>query len=408
MAERTQRLVAWAGPSLFGALIYCAVDNYGYSENGYNRQVAGYVFIAAATLLLCAVLMGRRFVKLKPTLPIAAALAASVAVSTWNAPTLYLAINRDHLYYAAVLLGLGFYLVHRDGTENVIWRYFTVVPMVHMVFLVYVIFYLVSIQSDPDPGFAHFPNFANIRHFAYFGFIAASCGASLYVLTRKLQSTAFVLTAASLFGIVVLGARGALLAWLVFVACFAFFCTERKRFLLFCGIALLLASAITLYLNETGLLITPSLFVRLEPGGSGYTVLDRIDIWLDALRAIALRPLFGWGPDGYVSSGCCNPHVSQPHDFILQFLLEFGVLGVALIAATGWVMLRACGGPKHLWISLRRNNEVIAVCAVLAGFFAYAMIDGLLYHAIPLTHFSLLAALLFARLALPTQDTGSQ
>ncbi len=391
-----RRLNNWVGPLLFGLLIYVSVDNYGYSMHGYNRQVAGYVFIAAATLLLFATLTGRRFVNLKPTLPFAVALATSLAISTWNAANPGLAINRLPLYYAVALLGIGFYLAHRDDETNPVWRYFTVVPLVHMVFLVYVIFYLIRIQSEPDPTFRWFPNFANIRHFAYFGFISAACATSLFALTRKLQSTAFVLTTASLFGIVVLGARGALLAWVVYAACFALFCERRTRFLLFCAAAVVVASAVVFYLGETGLLRTPSLFVRLEPGGSGFMVTDRLAIWLDALRAIIARPFFGYGAEGYITSRCCNPHVSQPHNFILQFLLEFGLVGVALMVATAWAMIRTCGGVKALWVNLHSEPGFLAVSSVLAGFFAYALIDGLFYYAIPLTHFALFAALLLS------------
>lgn len=393
-----ERLNAWAGPVLFGLLIYSAIDNYtGYSDLGYNRQVAGYVFIAAATLLAFATLTGRRFSELKPVLPLALALTASVALSTWWAPNAYFAANRDHLYYAVALLGIGCYLAHRGNAADTVWRYFTIVPLVHMVFLIIVVFYLISIQSNPDPTFSRFPDFANIRHFAYFGFISASCATSLFVLTRRLQSTAFVLTAAALFGIALLGARGALLAWIVFVVFFAFFCEKRRRFLLFCLAALALAAGVTWYLGESGLLRTPSLFMRLEPGGSGYEVSDRIDIWIHALRAIVERPWFGYGPEGYIASQCCNPHVAQPHNFILQFLLEFGVIGVALMIATGWSMVRACGGWESLWTDLRGGDAgLLAVCAVLAGFFAYALVDGLFYHAIPLTHFALFAALFFA------------
>lgn len=68
------------------------------------------------------------------------------------------------------------------------------------------------------------------------------------------------------------------------------------------------------------------------------------------------------------------------------------------MAAAAWAMVRACGGFAVLGSSLRSDRGLLGLCAVLVGFLAYASIDGLLYHAIALIHFALLAALLFATL----------
>jgi O-antigen ligase len=391
----------WAVPLLFGVFVYLAIDSYALRAFGnYNRQVAGYALTAAATLLLIASFGGRRFRSVAPMLPLGMAFALSVAVSTWRAPHLYWALDQLHLYYAGILLGAGLYLMHRgDGTRTVS-NYLVVVPMVHMIFLVLVIFWLIWIQNEPGVVARGLPYFANIRHFAYHGFIAAACAASLFTINSRFEFTAFVMTTASLFGIVLLGARGALLAWIVFAAFLLVFHDRRVRLALFCVTALAVAAAVAYCVTEAHLLQVTSLFQRLDGSdGTAFRVGDRLGIWIDAVHAIAQRPLLGYGPEGFMGSRCCNPAFVQPHNVVLQFLLEFGLVGSGLMIATICAMIRACGGATLIGSNLRSDPALLAVCAVLVGFGGYAAVDGLLYHAIPLIHFALLIALLFATMA---------
>lgn len=390
-----QRLIPWAVPVLFGVFVYLAIDAYGPSEYGYNRQVAGYATTLAATLLLWSAFSGCRVGVIPMGVPVAFVL--SVVVSTWGAPNLHLSVNRVHLYYAALLLGLAFYLAHRGNATAAVGRYFTVIPIVHTIFLVYVVFWLISIQSDASVPASRFPYYANIRHFAYHGFIAASCATSLFIMSRRLELTAFVLTTAALFGIVLLGARGALLAWWIFVIFIMIYHDRRARLLAFCVAAMAVAAGAVWYLTETGLLRVTTLFGRFGAGeDSAFRMGDRIQIWIDTLRAFSDRPWFGFGPEGFILSRCCNALVAQPHNVVLQFLIELGMIGFALMIASVWLMLRACGGFFLIRENLSADRWLLAVCAVLTGFVAYAMIDGLLYHAIPLVHFVLFAALLLA------------
>lgn len=408
-------LRVWTWPLAFGLLVYVAIDSYAplaFIQYNYNRQVAGYVFVAAATLLLFAVFDGQRFQNVRPVIPWAVALALSVAISTWRAPNLFWSVDRDHLYYAVCLLGISLYLTHREDDERIVLRYFIVVPVVHMIFLVYMIFWLVRIQSEPDVIMKRLPDFANIRHFAYHGFVAAACATSVFAMSRKFEVTAFVLTTASLFGIILFGARGAFRAWAASALCMLLFHGQRARLLVFCISALAVSAGAVYYLTETGLLQVTSLFSRFgSDEDSAFRMSDRIGIWIDALRAIMERPLLGYGPEGFLGSRCCNPAVAQPHNFILQFLLELGFIGAVLLVTTAWAAVRACGGFSIVRTNLASDSGLLAVCAVLAGFLAYAMIDGLLYHAIPLVHFALFAALLFVtmtRLSRNPREAGCE
>lgn len=389
--------IAWLPPLVFASLVFFAVDNFGPSPNGYNRQVAGYVFIAAATLLVGALMSGRRLDLGRRSLFWACAFSASLAVSLWGAPNLYLSLNRVHLYYGVVLLGVALHVVHGDSVGNVLGKYLLLVPLVHAVFLVYVVFWVVSQQAGPNLPATGAPHYANIRHFAYHGFIAAAFATSLFARTRNLQATAFVLTTAALFGIILLGARGALGAWLVFVAAMLVLGIHRKRLFAFSALALLLSAGVVYFLGATDLVRAPSLFHRFEGGieRAAY-VADRLQIWLQAVSAILRQPAFGYGPEGYILSGCCNSAVAQPHNFVLQFLLEFGFVGCALLGALCIVAWREStvdreGFGRNGWP--HASPDLRIVTSIVVAFLAYAMIDGLLYHAIALVHFALLAAL---------------
>ncbi len=390
------RASEWLPPLVFASLAFLAIDNYGPSPAGYNRQVAGYVFIAAATLLAGATMSGRRLHVERSQLFWLSAFSVSLAVSLWGAPDRSLSLNRVHLYYAVLLLGIALHAWHAGSVKNVLGKYLLLVPLVHMVFLVYMVFWVVSLQYEPEVPATGAPHYANIRHFAYHGFIAAAFATSLFVLTRRLRATAFVLTASALFGIILFGARGALVAWLVSVAAMLVLGTRRRLLLAFGSSALLLSAGLVYGLAATGLLRGPSLFHRLEQGiGGAFRVADRLEIWVEAMSAILRRPVFGYGPEGYILSACCNREVAQPHNFILQFALEFGLLGSALFLGLCIAVWRKAVGPGAL-SAMRRSivsPERAVLASIVLAFLAYAMIDGLLYHAIALMHFSLVAAL---------------
>jgi O-antigen ligase len=131
-------------------------------------------------------------------------------------------------------------------------------------------------------------------------------------------------------------------------------------------------------------------------------VQDRLGIWRDSLTAIAQRPILGFGPEGYQLSGCCNPNVVQPHNSVLQILLEFGVLGLVVFA---WVAI-VVFGPRVRAITLHtprleRNSIDSTLLAILAGFAGFSLIDGLFYYPVPLVHFALVCALLLTPVSRP-------
>ncbi len=127
------------------------------------------------------------------------------------------------------------------------------------------------------------------------------------------------------------------------------------------------------------------------------TALDS-ELWLLSLRQIAAHPLFGSGPEGYWLSGCCYRWVMQAHNFVLQFLMEFGVVGCAILLLIASRAVKGLGGPAAAArLALATPENRVLVC-VLVSFLAYSLIDQMMYHLLPLLHFALFAGLFAAGL----------
>jgi len=98
-------------------------------------------------------------------------------------------------------------------------------------------------------------------------------------------------------------------------------------------------------------------------------------------------------------SGCCDNRVLQAHNFVLQFLMEFGLIGcgiAVLVAARAVKGMGGVSGTTKLVLATP-GNRVMA--CLLAAFLAFSLIDQLMYHPLPLLHLALLAGLFAAGLA---------
>lgn len=317
-------------------------------------------------------------------------------LSVLASPGFTSALMRLELYYAIVVFGLavGFALRHCSNSTGKIILFS--IAIVHAGFLLLAVQFAMAAGSDSDPVAAP-PYFLNIRHFGYQGFFGASAAVAVALVDRRLRTAGVLLAAAALFGIIMFGSRGALLAWLVFVLAAIGLVPDRRAAVVVCLIAATGALALAVVAERHDWLHTYSLLDRTRiPAGDTISMLyvhDRIGIWMDSLATIAQRPVFGFGPNGYAISGCCNRAVAQPHNAILQFLLEFGVVGFAALVWTAASLF----GPHIRAITLqtarkKRDPFQAAALSILVGFAGFSMIDGLLYFPVPLVNFALVCA----------------
>lgn len=100
--------------------------------------------------------------------------------------------------------------------------------------------------------------------------------------------------------------------------------------------------------------------------------------------------LFGMGPDAHVRLGV-QPGTVQPHNFLVQWLLEFGATGtIGLCVVFGSVVIKAL---KQL-----RNNAPFKFPQVVAALYlstlCYALVTGQFYHGLALSMILIMCAYL--------------
>lgn len=117
---------------------------------------------------------------------------------------------------------------------------------------------------------------------------------------------------------------------------------------------------------------------------------NRIAIWQKSLRLIRESWMVGFGPDAFIYSGISSGLV-HAHNFILQWLLEFGVIGTAGLMSVVWGILLLCF--KTICKANGFTCDAV-VATLLISTFVFALVDGHFYHAIPLTMIILLCGYL--------------
>jgi hypothetical protein len=314
-------------------------------------------------------------------------------------PKVISSLARLEVYYAIFVAGLAVGLLLPRCVPGTTGFALLAIAVVHAGFLAIALQSAHAAVGKVDPVSAP-PYFFNVRHFGYQGFFGAAAALALGVTDARLRATGTLLATAALFGIVVFGSRGALLAWLV-VAAAAFALAPDRRVLSAVGVvALAGALGLAVVSERLDWFNTISLFDRaLASRGDMPSVFDmqsRIEIWNDSLPAIAHRPLLGYGPEGYQISRCCNSNVAQPHNSILQVLLEFGVLGLAALTWAAIALFQPA--VRAITGSARADRDPVGVMAlaIIAGYGAFSLIDGLAYHAVALLNFALVCAVFLA------------
>jgi O-antigen ligase len=213
---------------------------------------------------------------------------------------------------------------------------------------------------------------------------------------------ALLLSAVALFGIILTGCRGALLSWMLFAALSWGFCRGRLKAGMLVSGSLAIPALLVWYLDQSGVLQSPNVFNRVaqvvQADGAGFDS-GRIQMWIEALRQIAAHPLFGSGPEGYWLSGCCNRGAMQAHNFVLQFLMEFGAAGCAIVALLMFRVMRHLGGLAAIRSLVLANEGNKVLASMILAYLAYSLIDQTMYHLLPLLLIAPVAGLLAAGLA---------
>jgi O-antigen ligase len=399
--ELGKYLLGWIAPALFALLVSISIRLHSLEPLPTMARAVGNLLALSAVGLLLLWSRGRRFSLPRDVALLLLALAAAVAVSVLGSGNADISLLRLELYLSVALLATVFYLTYRDQPSLPLEAYFLGIAVVHLPFLLSAILWI----KDLGPPFwtdrvYRVAHFANVRQFAECGFFAAVSATGLGLLSRRLVVPSFLLAAGALFGLIMTGSRGATLSWLVFVALACCFSQARLRAAVHGLVVLALAGGLVWYLDRLGWLPSPNIFARVASEQVGEERFDnsRLELWLLSMRQIAVHPLFGSGPEGYWLSGCCNPRVMQAHNFVLQFLMEFGVVGCAIVLLLAARAVKGLGGPAAVAkLTVATPSNRVLAC-LLMSFIAYSLVDQTMYHLLPLLHFALFAGLFAASL----------
>jgi O-antigen ligase len=125
----------------------------------------------------------------------------------------------------------------------------------------------------------------------------------------------------------------------------------------------------------------------------------RITIWGDTLQRLSegFGLWFGWGGNGFIRMGLAHDFIFHPHNAVLQFLTDWGIIGTALFANLLRVAVHVLKGA-----AFRTSNGALAT-SILAYLLVMGMLDGGLYHP----QFLVCAGLALGMLAVPAAKDGS-
>lgn len=397
-----QYLLEWIGPALFALLVSTMVRFHSLFPMPTMSRVVGNLLALAAIGFMLLLARGCRFSMPRDVAVVSSALAASAVVSVLGAGRVDVSLLRLELYLSVVLLATVVYLTYRDHAKLPLEAYCLAIALVHLPFL------LAAIQwvSEMGPPFwkeygARLADFANVRQFGEFGFLAAVSATAVGLLSRRLTVPSFLLATCAVFGMVLTGSRGAVLSWVTFVLLASCFSHARLRAVLHGMLTLGFSAGLVWYLDRSAVLPSPNIFYRIANQQIGEESFDsnRLQIWEQSLEQIMARPLFGSGPEGYWLSGCCDRGMLQAHNFVLQFLMEFGLIGCGIAVLLASQAVKRMGGVTCMTkLALETPGNRTLAC-LLAAFLAYSLIDQTMYHSLPLLHFALFAGLFAAGLA---------
>ena len=349
-----------------------------------------YVEIA---ICVVAVVRGLSFTKFIGNLPLSAQISLSswlllLCISTFFADAnpgvaiLGAGIWFVHLLFAIAIL----YLVRDTGLEALLLEKLTIILSTAAAvagLVVYVFANAKGLDGDIE-WVSYLPGFANIRHTGYiFAPAIAISLASIAAKPTEFVKTHMLLIIVNSALLLWLGSRGAVFGILVaFVVCLVCFSEMRSiRFLSRAAFAAISGAILSILapLPQHGAFGALQRFWNTSPGTAEFSS-GRLSFWVEAWELIVQRPLVGYGPFQFqfVSRNAAGVF-KHPHNSILQFLFDWGMIG-------GLSFLVLIGLAVYAAFFTARSPSYVKLLSVM-GFttmFAYSLLDGLFFYAYPI------------------------
>ncbi|OED88480.1 O-antigen ligase family protein [Vibrio breoganii] len=310
-----------------------------------------------------------------------------------------LSITRTFLIFVHVLFSVV--LVRYFFIKYDFGYVFKILPLTVVFYLIgLLLYYMIGGGKFLNNEYDGLPLVQNRRFLGYIVMIAStilSCHILMYrhQINQKLIIT-LITTVINLTFLFWLGGRGAIVSYFITVIGFTIiqkYKGESKinhKGIILLIISLLLStilSEITSVYDWNGLFRFA--FDTDEVTLNQYTS-SRLSMWIASLDYIYDKPWFGHGSDAYLILGI-TPHY-HPHNFIIQIMLEFGVVGFLLFSLFFISLL-----IKSFLFSINNKSTIvhdISLCIVV-GLFTHGLIDGTIYHATPLMFLSIFTSYVY-------------
>lgn len=245
---------------------------------------------------------------------------------------------------------------------------------------------LFALRNDPDFNWLRVGfGVSHVRHLSYFGVLAAGagCGFAAYRQqgpTWNLAMTGIAIGSALCFWSGSRAGAGAV----VLTGMVAVLLGESgRRIRAATGIVAGLGIGATLsliWIPPHAMWGLPRILGVVQRGGGslGEVITNRDVLWYEAIRLIRDHPLIGYGEGQFRYLSRAGWIANHPHDVILQFLVQWGLLGTLAMAVIVWRAVPA--EVRRLRKPLPRSLP--ALCGLLA-LGIEALVDGPLFYAYP-------------------------
>lgn len=296
-------------------------------------------------------------------------------------------VSLDGFFYYFVFLLMIFLCYKRDDFKDLFYC-FLVVKVFFVAYCSLVILYI-SLDQGVRVLEVGIPFYNHIRHFSYDVFWALVCVSVLVSLFGKvyfqLLFPLFFVVLISFFG------RGSIFSVVLFFLLFLFM--DRRNILINVIICFFISLFFVFFAMPDFFDILLSRF-GFNNSSDGLKSLNtyssgRLSIWSNVLDLFSTglwwQQAFGFGAGNYVYMSGFSWRIVHPHNFPLQILFDFGIVGVSVVSL---FIMRQIFFFVTRYSHLDDSDRVIFFAVVCS--LVYSLTDGVFYH-----YNSLLMAALF-------------
>ena len=298
--------------------------------------------------------------------------------------------ERSFFYIANVLFFFSLVWLFLNFNDVLKYIFFSKILSVFLTCLIFICARFYQGESFYDDVFLHPVIYRHLRHLNYDLMIGMG-SILLLVALGWFRSVPFYFIV-FVFSVLIIwtGGRGQFVALLIFVFLLLF--SKFRKLAVSVLAVLVLAFAVVVASGETKFLFG-QMEKTLESTNANGVSSGRLRMWSDALEEGLTGGFLGHGADSYREF---NPdYFVHPHNSVVQFLFEYGVAGFALcFLFFCWTALFSI----RLILDKRSSSNLKVLSSFVLSMYAYSLVDGIFYHAIPFSFMIIIAAVFFVEL----------